>query len=191
MPRRQRRKLENFNPEIYDPDQLRQVVAGLAKSVNSRLYRLEESGLYSWAYDNVKDYLKANKRNYFTSATSKLSDEEIIQEANAMKDFINSRTSTVRGIKNYRDKTIKSFAKRGVNITHGNAASFFDFLNSNAYQTLIKTISSDTVIEDFAQALEEGYGVDYVLQQYKDFLEKGNMTFEQIAEKRKQGGIIL
>jgi flavodoxin len=83
---------------------------------------------------------------------------------------------------------IDIFKTKGVEIK--DTKKFFQFLSSQQFKTLSKYADSDQIIEDFTKAVDEGFSVDEIMKGYEDFLNS-EMTFEQVNERRSNGGELL
>lgn len=86
----------------------------LAKRANQRIVRLErEFGKDKWAVKNLRDRLDTQKLNAWTKTgrikyNKSMSITELRAVTKATKQFLNSQTSTKRGIKQVRKKQIES-----------------------------------------------------------------------------------
>lgn len=86
----------------------------LAKRANQRIVRLErEFGKDKWAVKNLRDRLDTEKLNAWTKTgrikyNKSMSITELRAVTKATKQFLNSQTSTKRGIQQVRKKQIES-----------------------------------------------------------------------------------
>ena len=86
----------------------------LAKRANQRIVRLErEFGKDKWAIKNLRDRLDTQKLNAWTKTgrikyNKSMSITELRAVTKATKQFLNSQTSTKRGIQQVRKKQIES-----------------------------------------------------------------------------------
>lgn len=86
----------------------------LAKRANQRIVRLErEFGKDKWAVKNLRDRLDTQKLNAWTKTgrikyNKSMSITELRAVTKATKQFLNSQTSTKRGIQQVRKKQIES-----------------------------------------------------------------------------------
>lgn len=127
----------------------------LAKRANQRLVRLEraESKVtgekYTFgAYDIAEQYLKGQWRTRFSeTAKHKINNINSLRaEINELERFLNSKSSTVKGIREIEQKRIETFEKKGLHFA--STKEFYDFLNSNEYDRLIASgFTSEQVIE--------------------------------------------
>ena len=100
-------ELLDINPDKLSAADLRQVVSRIASAGNKRLKRLDAAGTTSRAADAVKE--SGGK----FSVKGKTEDElraEFMRE----KKFFESKTSSLRGIKEIQRETVKTLESRGV-----------------------------------------------------------------------------
>lgn len=89
----------------------------LAKRANQRIVRLErEFGKDKWAVKNLRDRLDTQKLNAWTKTgrikyNKSMSITELRAVTKATKQFLNSQTSTRRGIKQVRKKQIEGIRR--------------------------------------------------------------------------------
>ena len=163
-----------------------------SKTANARMKNLEEHNIVYYAYENAQHFLKRRNRNRFYQGKKYDSEKELNISLRYLSEFLRAKTSTMRGLKSINMKRINTlndrFARRGINfkITKENEKMFFTFLGSKQYQTLIsKYASSNQVIDDIGRAFDEGVTVEELHEQYQNFMNNENMTFEQVNEVRK------
>lgn len=161
----------------------------LAKRSNQRMVRLERGrtkvtgeAMTFGAYEKFQNYLDEtsgkNRMSEKASFTSKeKSMNELKRDIAAMNNFLNSKSSTVRGMNTIEQQRIKTFESKG--ITAASNKDFYDFLNSDEYKTALKAFSSDTLIELYDSATErdaDGNNLDYkaFMDEFQEYMSKRN-----------------
>lgn len=174
----------NLNVDLTDLsiDQQRQILPKIGKLANSRLYRLRRNGINYYAAERATLYLNNLGRRTFPTIPNTLTDFQIKRFIAETQAFLNSKSSTLRGLKQIRSNTIDRFRDKGLTIT--DEKTFFDFLSSAQFKALKEHGDSETIIEDFDTALNEGFSMNQIQKQYQEFLDNTYMTFEQVAERR-------
>jgi hypothetical protein len=161
----------------------------LAKRADQRMVRLEQaakrdgemSAATEYSYRKAKrdaEYYSAGKSKRFNAQTPK-TNKALKAKINAINDFLESPTSTVRGIKNIYKKRADSLnASYGTNFKWQELADFF---NSATWKKLISEIPSDLVMKAFARLQRGG---KKLIQEIKENPSK------QIADDEIQDFII-
>jgi len=171
-----------------------------AKRANVRMKLLEDKGKseYNKAYIEASFYNvdQLDKLSNRFTETTKFTREEDLNEAliNVIK-FNNSRESTLTAIK--QNEKIKEYNNTWIeklqdhdftelaDLYNSNRSAFEEFLNSNEFKALRNMADSDQILEDFAQAFNQGFSYDEIMKSYETF-KNSNMTFEQVAEQRQK-----
>lgn len=108
MARLNKEEISQEQKELYEE------LKKLAKRANQRIVRLErEFGKDKWAVKNLRDRLDTQKLNAWTKTgrikyNKSMSITELRAVTKATKQFLNSQTSTKRGIQQVRKKQIES-----------------------------------------------------------------------------------
>lgn len=108
MARLNKEEISQEQKELYEE------LKKLAKRANQRIVRLErEFGKDKWAVKNLRDRLDTQKLNAWTKTgrikyNKSMNITELRAVIKATKQFLNSQTSTKRGIKQVRKKQIES-----------------------------------------------------------------------------------
>ena len=108
MARLNKEEISQEQKELYEE------LKKLAKRANQRIVRLErEFGKDKWSVKNLRDRLDTQKLNAWTKTgrikyNKSMSITELRAVTKATKQFLNSQTSTKRGIKQVRKKQIES-----------------------------------------------------------------------------------
>ena len=159
----------------------------LTKIANSRIERLEKEQARTnreiHSLEKVKGML--NGKNRFYTGT-KYTKKQAIETLHKLEKFLNYRTSTITGLHNLDDEKIQYFEEMtGIKIK--SRKDFWDFLSSSQFKNMSKYADSNQIVEDFVQAMDEGFSLDEIAKTYNEF-ENTNITFDQVAEIRKKGG---
>lgn len=99
--------------QIFDND-----LRLMAKKANERMRQLEKQGINSPAFRAVQARLeqmgkqKAGDKGRRFSETGKGTRNEILAQKKALNDFLNQRTSTLTGAKEYRKKVLETAKER-------------------------------------------------------------------------------
>lgn len=177
------RKPKEFDFDVL-PNMTREqqvsVVQVLSKRANERLRALSKANIDYGAQRKAAYWLKKEDRQFFYTG-EKFTDLKLKTQLNVLKEFLSSPTSTLTGIKEGVNKRIKTFEEKGLVIK--DPKTFFAFLGSQQFKSLSKIVDSDQLVEDFSQAIDDGYNAAEIQQQYEDFLTS-EMTFEQVQERR-------
>lgn len=169
-------------------EEMRRQLPKLARVANQRLKELEKRGETRFAYAKAMEYLGEGNR---FSYSMRQSARETRAEFNALLEFLTAKSSTYTGLQevfeNARNRIEKRMQKQledpEFKITRW--SDFEDFLKSSEFKKLKSRIDSDQIFEDFAEALNEGEEYQDIIAGYREYLDT-EMTFEQVAEKRKQ-----
>lgn len=119
----------------------------LSKRANQRLVRLERNfGRISWAGKILRTNLDTEVANGWTAGnrvrvSKNMSITQLRHSIKVTNNFLNSATSTKRGIDKVRTTTIKSLSKsllkKGEQITYDEAEVLYDFLSDDYAQDII------------------------------------------------------
>ena len=135
-------ELLDMNPDKLSAADLRQVVSRIASAGNKRLKRLEESGMYSPAADDVIE-------NGGKFSVKNKSRDDLLTEFKREREFFDKKTSSVRGIRDIRNRTAKTLESRGVtNINKeqiGEAFAVYDRLKKYDPCVAVKNLKYATV----------------------------------------------
>lgn len=171
-------------PEQLDPALLAEYKK-LAKRADQRMVRLEQaakrggemSAATEYSYRKAQrdaEYYSAGKSKRFNAQTPK-TNKALKAKINAINDFLESPTSTIKGIKNiYKKRADALNASYGTNFRWQELADFF---NSATWKKLISEIPSDLVMKAYARLQKGG---DELIQEIKENPSK------QIAEDEIQ-----
>ena len=148
-------------------DRLEKETRKLVSKANARLDSLQrryKSG--TWASKKLANRLSSNKLNMWTKKgkIKKIGNNptkaQLIGLNKAINQFLSSATSTKKGIKSVREKTIESL--RGTlsdeveEMSYDDAEKFYEMFGNNDFQTLADKIGSSALQACIEDAIESG-----------------------------------
>lgn len=178
----------NVYQEAMSVSELQDVRRALAKQANQRLVRLERAesktgGNYAFgAYDVVKEYMDAtgqlpegDKPMRFKERKGALDDtSELRREISAIQNFLNSKSSTVKGMREIEKIRLEKFEEKGYKFS--DTKEFYQFLNSNVMENLKKhNFDSEQIRERYDEAREKvGHekAMEALAEVYEEFNEQ-------------------
>ena len=184
----------DFNPygAGVTMDELRKVRRQLAKVMNQRMVRLENTKsaitgeTYDFgAYDLMQDYLKDIGRNRFderfkvADPAKDYSKRELQKEIRILQNFEQMPSSRVAGQKAIERRRIETFVQGNEDIgceglcraTVTNK-DFYDFLNSKTYEELSNSFSSDDLVEEYDKAASRGLSKVDIIDALEEYAEQ-------------------
>ena len=169
-------------------DQKINVLRKYGKMANSRLKTLEDTGHTNFAYSVTANYLKRFDKGKIRFKTgdnaifSKMTESRLTRHVLEMLSFLNSKTSTLKGRETADIHRIMTLAYQ-FNIPFERVDDFRAFLYSHQFDVLKGRDASNQVLEDFADALNQGMDIKQIKKDYQSYLNDEEMTLEQINEK--------
>ena len=164
------------------------VLRKYGKMANSRLKTLEDTGHTNFAYSVTANYLKRFDKGKIRFKTgdnaifSKMTEARLTRHVLEMLSFLNSKTSTLKGRETADTHRIMTLAYQ-FNIPFERVDDFRAFLYSQQFDVLKGRDASNQVLEDFADALNQGMDIRQIKKDYQSYLNDEEMTLEQINEK--------
>ena len=164
------------------------VLRKYGKMANSRLKTLEDTGHTNFAYSVTANYLKRFDKGKIRFKTgdnaifSKMTESRLTRHVLEMLSFLNSKTSTLKGRETADIHRIMTLAYQ-FNIPFERVDDFRAFLYSHQFDVLKGRDASNQVLEDFADALNQGMDIKQIKKDYQSYLNDEEMTLEQINEK--------
>lgn len=161
----------------------------LAKKADARLRALESyqyqknfKTATKWAYAKAMRDIKSwggNKR--FQTSPKKLTDTELQMKLKDIETFLESPTSTKKGIINVYKKRVDTLNKRlGTNFTWN---EFANFIKSDTYKKIDTLFGSDTIFTVIGKTKNlTKKKVDKMLETSKDFSPIEKETVEKLKE---------
>lgn len=164
------------------------VLRKYGKMANSRLKTLEDTGHTNFAYSVTANYLKRFDKGKIRFKTgdnaifSKMTESRLTRHVLEMLSFLNSKTSTLKGRETADTHRIMTLAYQ-FNIPFERVDDFRAFLYSHQFDVLKGRDASNQLLEDFADALNQGIDIRQIKKDYQSYLNDEEMTLEQINEK--------
>lgn len=172
----------------YGRNELMQRRARLAKVANSRLLNLERSKSYitdsilieASQFDTTLEYLESRGlRRFSESKTKKMGEYELRHEITLLENFLDMKTSTVTGYRDVERKRVNKFISKGVPESIARSKEFYDFLNSETFETLTYgAIDSNDIVDDIGKyASPDGSNLQRILdafEEHKSHQEEGH-----------------
>lgn len=180
-------------------EELQQVRRQLAKVMNQRMVRLENTKSpitgesYDFgAYDLMDDYLEKQGRNRFsevlrpTKATADgkepWSKADLQKEIKKLQRFEELKSSRIAGMHEIEAARVKTFTtadkekgrKAGLATNTVKSKDFYDFLNSSTYEDLTKSFDSETIIEEFDRAYDRGVKKEDIVDALNKYMERSS-----------------
>lgn len=187
----------DFNPYAKGVtlEELQSVRRQLAKVMNQRMVRLEQSKSditgesYTFgAYDIMSDYLSGKDRNRFSEVLkpSNMTKSDIQKEIRALQGFEEMKSSRVGGMKEIERARIKTFTGGDLNISEEVVKSkdFYDFLNSATYEELTRSFDSETLIEEYSKAAERGATKKQIVKALNDYSKRSKRVSVKGIQKQ-------
>ena len=144
----------------------------MAKKANERMRQLEKQGINSPAYQAVQARLEQLGRHTDSAQGRRFSESgkgtrnEILQQKKALSGFLNHRTSTLSGAKQYRKEVLASADK---NYSYKEAG-----LSDTDWMDIWTNLDDYEVIP---------YGSDQIIAIVETYIEKQNSKNKKIAKK--------
>ena len=148
--------------------QLAGYIANYGKTVNTRLSELEKKGYaessVAFRYITEKDphrgeYVTKSKSGYtkISLKTRGLTRNQLLAKATTIQGFLNSKTSTISGIKKAYDKSLNTFNERkNTNISQ---EEYKDLVTHDKWKDASKKFGSDQIL-----AIVRKYSVDKAME---------------------------
>lgn len=158
----------------YDIEEVRKLRKKLAKRANARLATLEKHGYTKNAYRVAIKYTEETrgKKRFSEALLKKAGIEYLRDEIEALRIFLTSKSSTIKGNKEIEKERLSFFrgARKvdkdgklnGMGLEISDSEEFFKFINSAEYKALAnKLISSNVLMEFYDTVKESNEGVKY------------------------------
>ena len=168
-----------------EQQQLHNELKLLVKRANQRLVRLErEFGVDSWATKKLKSRLSTEKLRAFSVNNRILLNKSMsITQLRAVKkateQFLNSKTSTIKGIKSIKKETIKSLKETFENeneviLEDDEIESLYSILEDNDYNSISSFLPPSDIWVIINEARTEHYNQDTFLNKVEKYIDFGN-----------------
>lgn len=156
----------------------------LSKRANQRIVRLErEFGKDTWATKKLRDKLAAEPLQAWSKTgrvkvNKSMTTTQMKATIKATQQFLNSKTSTKRGIKQVKKTTIKQLAKSlgtdDEDLTNEEAEALYDMLSDDYVTDILKYIPASDFWALIEDAKEAGDSQESFISRISDYIEFGN-----------------
>lgn len=156
----------------------------LSKRANQRIVRLErEFGKDTWATKKLRNKLEAEPLQAWSKTgrvkvNKSMTITQMKATIKATQQFLNSKTSTKRGIKQVRKTTIKNLAKslgtEEEDLTDEETEALYDMLSDDYVTDILKYIPASDFWALIEDAKEAGDNQDSFISRISDYIEFGN-----------------
>ena len=160
------------------------------KTADRRLRRLREAGMNIPI--ETRDYLDAVGRRNFPSIFEKDSEWKLNNALDEVTSFLDNERSTLTGLRKILNEVKQRIEDRinihrdeeyQLNLSNLNEREFYNFLHSKQFKGLRNKIDSDLLVEDYENAVSEGYTMDEIMKHYEEFLSS-EISFSEMKERR-------
>ena len=169
-------------------EDLRKIRRQLSKVMNQRMVRLEQAKSpvtgesYTFgSYDKMQDYLTAQGkapikgtdiRRFSETLDPGMSRRQLQKEIRALQGFEEQVSSRVAGMKQIERQRIKTMTEQGLDPSTARSKDFYDFLNSKTYEELLKSFTSEDIIEEYdRKAKKEKTSGEEIAESFRNYLE--------------------
>lgn len=156
----------------------------LSKRANQRIVRLERTfGKDTWATKNLRNRLATEPLQAWTKTgrvkvNKTMTITQMRATIKAVNQFLNSKTSTRRGIKQVRKTTIKSLAKslgtEEEDLTNDEAETLFDMLSDDYVTDILQFIPPSDLWGIIEEAKERKDTQEQFINRIKQYIDFGN-----------------
>lgn len=180
-----------FGFDLYEMSMkdLKAYVKKRAENTNRQLRRIEDAGIYSWAYARTMKELGGRKRFRYGFDTR----EKLIKELRLIEAFSSHESSKIKNLRKIQNRAYEKLRSRilkekGIDIAdikHFDQNTFYRFLNSKEGKDLLSQYGSGDVIDDIVtQMYERKIKLDDVVEDYKDFLSQ-DLPFDVLTKIKR------
>ena len=169
-------------------EELRAIRRQLSKVMNQRMVRLEQAKSpvtgesYTFgSYDKMQDYLESKGRAPMKGTDIRrfsevldpgMSKRELQKEIRALQGFEEQVSSRVAGMKQIERQRIKTMIEAGLDPNTARSKDFYDFLNSKTYEELLKSFTSEDIIEEYDRAAKkEKTSGEEIAEAFRNYIE--------------------
>lgn len=155
------------------------------KKANMRIARIEKAfGEDSWGAKKIRPYLETEKLNAITekgfiTVRKSMTESQMKMVEKYVKRFNSYEISTIKGIKDVRQRTIESlqkyYSKPNLTISYEEAETLYELQNSNDYNWIFKYMNPS----EFWNFVEECIDENWTEEQFVDelivhYIQEGN-----------------
>lgn len=157
----------------------------VANAVNRRINTFNKNKTSSPALKKLEHYTKKQRgiKTGKLSKSKKQSIEELKMNILEGLKFMNSKTGTVKGYREYQNKNIEDLTSRyGIDISPKDSDKFADFAQTEFFKYL-KDFDSDRILKDFIEFSKSDLTVEEVNRRWKDFTERKEESILDVLEE--------
>lgn len=174
----QKKDIDYFGFDIYEmsfPD-LKKYVKKKSESANKQLLRIEQAGIYSWAYGRTMREMGEGRKRFRYGYKTR---EQLIGELRLIEAFNAQESSKVSNLRHVQTKAYQKLRERILkekkidiaDIKDFDQNTFYKFLNSRQGKDMLAKYTSDDVVDDIIEQMyERKVKLEDVVKDYKDFL---------------------
>lgn len=156
---------------------LRKELTRLGKNANKRLKRLETEGLTaSPAYKLAKEdigYIRKRRggqsKSRYPESNASLTINEVANALWSASTFLNRKTSSVRGYKNYLDSRRKTLENLGIDVK-GREDKFDEFMRTDWFNEFVR-FDSNAAFEIIEEMIDDEVSVSELQKLYDRYLQ--------------------
>lgn len=165
----------------FNLQQLNDLRLTLARKANRRLRALEKANLDYYAYDVATLYTRqtrnsnrfSEKKNMYTNI------EAVLNEISRIEQFLNSKSSTVKGQRDIQRRREQAFKDKGYDMSGMTPRQLTNFFESSAFKNA-KGVSSDFLVDYFLRGLEEGVEEETLYKALEEFNESETQGADEL-----------
>lgn len=180
-----------LNP--FDNDQLYNYIKKNSKKANRRLKSLasrgyERSRAYSYVNEQSYkyDFIKRKENIPMFSVNKKMTRNQMLQEAVKIQNFLNAKTSTIRGIKKTFQKSVDTINEKNPEL-HLTTQKAIDIFTSETFKKSKESgVGSDIVLQLLSQNYNDKSKIESVID---DYLRNGGETEYGLLQTVKTQGL--
>lgn len=157
----------------------------VANAVNRRINTFNKNKKSSPALKKLEHYTKKQRgiKTGKLSKSKKQSIEELKMNILEGLKFMNAKTGTLKGYRNYQNKNIENLSSRyGIDISPEEADRFAEFAQTEFFNYL-KDFDSDRILKDFLDFAKSDLTVEEVNRRWKDFTERKEESILDVLEE--------
>lgn len=156
----------------------------LAKRANQRMLRLERAGIDKFAYEKAQAYLHmtgGRRRFYERKSIGNINAER--REIAKLNEFLNSVSSTRRGLQNKYKKAYETLKERNPDLAELSFADYLSILENWSQAKKSHAVGSLTILKTATDAINRGMNVNEFMSALEDMTEKRTQRFLRTGEE--------
>lgn len=171
--------MEQSKEELYN------LLKKEVKKANARISRIEKAfGEDSWGVKKIRPYLETEKLNAITekgfiTVRKSMTESQMKMVEKYVKRFNSYETSTIKGIKDVRQRTIESlrkyYSKPNLDISYSEAETLYELQNSSDYNWIFNYMSPSEFWNFVEEAVDENWTEEqFVNELMIHYIQEGN-----------------